>query len=131
MCAVAVSASIRESVTQVKLPDNLSEDMWPTLKQYILELNPAADDQTLYMCNYCKSSIRKNKLPPRCVLNGLETVPIPPELSKLDTLSSQLLQRAKCYQTVIRLGTYNTLLRYQSTIHSKLAREQCSFFHCH
>ena len=80
--------------------------MWPTLKQYILELNPAADDQTLYVCNYCKSSIRKNKLPPRCVLNGLETVPIPPELSKLDALSSQLIQRAKCYQTVIRLGTY-------------------------
>ena len=58
------------------------------------------------MCNYCKSIIRKNKLPPRCVLNGLETVPIQPELSKLDALSSQLIQRAKCYQTVIRLGTY-------------------------
>ena len=70
----------RKNVTRVKLSDNLSEDMWPTLKQYILDPNPAADDQTLYMCNYCKSSIRKNKLPPR-VLNGLETVPIPPELS--------------------------------------------------
>ena len=45
-------------------------------------------------------------MPPCCVFNGLETVPIPPELSKLDALSSQLIQRAKCYQTVIRLGTY-------------------------
>ena len=95
----------RKSDTSQAL-DNLSEDIWPTLKQYILELNPAAYDQTLYMCNYCKSSIRKNKLPPRCVLNGLEIVPIPPELSKLDALSSQLIQRAKCYQTVIRLGMY-------------------------
>ena len=40
MCAVAVSASIRESVTRVKLSDNLSEDMWPTLKQYILRGKP-------------------------------------------------------------------------------------------
>ena len=40
------------------------------------------------------------------VLNGLETVPIPPELAKLDALSSQIIQRAKCYQTVVRLGTY-------------------------
>ena len=45
-------------------------------------------------------------MPPHCVLNGLETVPIPPELAKLDALSRQLIQRAKCYQTVVRLGTY-------------------------
>ena len=38
MCAVAGSACIRESVTRVT--DNLSEDMWPTLKQYILEGKP-------------------------------------------------------------------------------------------
>ena len=102
----------RKSVTRVKLSENLSKDMWPTLKQYILELNPAADDQTLYIWNYCKSIIRKNILPPRCVLNGLETVPIPPELSKLDDLSSQ---RVKCYQTVIRLGTYTAkVLVYNS-----------------
>ena len=115
-----------KSVTRVKLSDNLSEDI--TLKQYILDLNPAADDQTLYMCNYCKSSIRKNKLPPRCILNGLETVPIPCELSKLDTLSSQLIQRDKCYQTVIRLGTCTAKVPVYNSL--KRVREQCSFFHC-
>ena len=76
------------------------------LKQYILDHNPTADQQTLYTCNYCKSGIKQNKLPPRCVLNGLETVPIPPELAKLDALSSQLIQRTKYYQTVVRLGMY-------------------------
>ena len=45
-------------------------------------------------------------MPPRCVLNGLETVPIPEELQKLDPLSKQLIQRAKAFQTVVRLGTY-------------------------
>ena len=81
-------------------------DVWPRLKQYILDHNPTADQQILYMCHYCKSGIKQNKLPPRCVLNGLETVPTPPELAKLDALSSQLIQRAKCYQTIVRLGTY-------------------------
>ena len=33
-------------------------------------------------------------------------VPIPPELADLDSLSRQLIQRAKCYQTIVRLGTY-------------------------
>ena len=42
----------------------------------------------------------------RCVLNGLETVPIPAELAKLDCLSRQFVQKAKAYQTVVRLGTY-------------------------
>ena len=45
-------------------------------------------------------------MPPRCVLNGLQTVPIPKELAVLDQLSRQLIQRAKCYQTIVRLGTY-------------------------
>ena len=45
-------------------------------------------------------------MPPWCVLNGLQTVPIPSELSKLDSLSTQLIQRAKSYQTIVRLGTY-------------------------
>ena len=49
---------------------------------------------------------KKDKLPSRCVLNGLETVLIPPELLRLDTLSAQQIHRAKCYQTVFRLGTY-------------------------
>ena len=96
----------KKSVTHVKFSDNLSRDVWPRLKEYILEHNPAANEQTLYVCNYCKTAINNNKLPPRCVLNGLETVPIPPELAKLDSISSQLIQRAKCYQTIIRLGTY-------------------------
>ena len=45
-------------------------------------------------------------MPPRCVLNGLKVVEVPNELSKLDCLSRQFIQRAKAYQTVVRLGTY-------------------------
>ena len=101
--------------------------MWPRLKQYILDHNHIAEQQTLYICNYCKSGIKQNKLPSRCVLNGLEIAPIPLELAKLDTLSSQLIQRAKCYQTVVRLGTYTTKV---PTYNSLKACKGTMFFPC-
>ena len=45
-------------------------------------------------------------MPSRCVLNGLQVVEIPAELSGLDCLSKQFIQRAKAYQTEISVGTY-------------------------
>ena len=45
-------------------------------------------------------------MPPRCILNGLITEPVPDELKGLDALSRQLIQRAKAFQMVVRLGTY-------------------------
>ena len=109
MCASVVNACIR-----------LSSNVWPRINYYVLGQNPnGGKDETLYMCNYCKSLI-KNMLLSRCVLNGLEIVPIPPELSRLDTLSAQLIQRAKCYQTVVRLGTYT----------AKVPAYNSSFFRC-
>ena len=80
--------------------------MWPRLKSFIFEQIPDVQRHILYMCNYCKPMIKENRLPPRCVLNGLQTVPVPTELAILDPLSRQLIQRAKCYQTIVRLGTY-------------------------
>ena len=51
----------------------------------------SADDAGTQMqtskCNYCKPFIKQDILPARCVLNGLQTVPIPPELAKLDCLN--------------------------------------------
>ena len=77
----------RKYVTKVKLSDKLGNAVWPRLKGFILGQCPNTNEVgTMYMCNYCKSSIKKNKLPPRCVLNGLEPIPIPVELAKLDAL---------------------------------------------
>ncbi len=67
----------RKSVTRVKFSDDLGSEVWPRLKSFILERSPDAAEHLLYMCNYCKPIIKTNKLPPRCVLNGLETVPTP------------------------------------------------------
>ena len=43
----------RKSVTK---SDNLSSNVWPRIKHYVLGQNPnAVKDETLYMCNYCKT----------------------------------------------------------------------------
>ena len=76
------------------------------LWQHIRVNNAAHDTDTFYICNYCKPRIFNDVVPARCVLNGLKTVPLPNELENLDPLSIQLIQCAKCYQTVIRLGAY-------------------------
>ena len=107
----------RKSVTKVKLPDKLGNAVWPRLKEFILGQCPNTNEVgTLYMCHYCKASFKINKLLPRCVLNGLEPVPIPLELVKLDALSAQLIQLAKCYQTVVRLSTYTGRVRIYNSL---------------
>ena len=97
----------RKNVSSIDLcGDTLTTDVWCRSKNFVLTRNPTAVNEQHYLCSYCKPSIRDNVLPIRCVLNGLETVPVPPELAELDALSTQLIQRAKCYQIVVRLGTY-------------------------
>ena len=39
----------RKFVTRVKLSDNLSSDVWPALKSFMLEHNPPTDDEVLFL----------------------------------------------------------------------------------
>ena len=80
----------RKSLTRVNLSDELSHDVRPQLKSYILEQTPDAGDHVLFMCKYCRHMIKQNKLPPRYVTNGLQVVPV----SKEDD-DPQLLGEAK------------------------------------
>ena len=48
----------RKSVTKVKLSDSLGSKVWPALKAFIVEQNPDANEQVLYMCNYCKALVK-------------------------------------------------------------------------
>ena len=105
----------RRNVTKVNFSNKMGNTVWPALKQFMLRDNKQAADETHFMCNYCKSGMKHDKMPPRCVLNGLEVIPIPEELKNLDCLSKQFIQRAKSYQTVVRLGTYtNKVPTYNS-----------------
>ena len=105
----------RKSVSVVSLSDDYKCNVWGELKAHVLKYQPTVADEVLYMCHYCKTRLRNGDMPACCFLNGLQTVPIPKELAKLDLLSRQLIQRAKCYQTIVRLGTYTGKVpRYNS-----------------
>ena len=79
VCCSCEQLHQRKSVTRVNISDNLGSEVWERLKSFILQQNPSACD--MFMCKYCKPLIRNNKLPARCVLNGLELDPVPPELA--------------------------------------------------
>ena len=91
----------RKSVSVVKFEHNLGTAVWPALKTFLLCEDSAAASKSFLMCHYCKRAIRKDNMPPHCVLNGLKVVEVPNELAKLDCLSRQFIQRAKAYQTVV------------------------------
>ena len=64
------------------------------------------DSTIYYVCTNCRPLLNENTLPSRCVLNGLYVEEIPKELLKLNALGRQLIQKAKPFQTIIRLGAY-------------------------
>ena len=78
-----------KSVTKVKFNKKLGKKVWYT---FMLKHNPNVCNDKLYMCKFCKPLIKKDILPSRCVLNALESVPVPDEL---DSLSRQIIQKAK------------------------------------
>ena len=97
----------RKNVTSMKKSDSkFVTSIWQQLKQYILELDSETEFDSLYVCYYCRPILNENKMPSRCILNGLITEPMPEELADLDALSRQLIQRAKAFQTIVRLGTH-------------------------
>uniref|UniRef100_A0A1X7TVM3 DUF6570 domain-containing protein n=1 Tax=Amphimedon queenslandica TaxID=400682 RepID=A0A1X7TVM3_AMPQE len=93
----------KKSVTEAK---NLDSDVWNIPLHYIRENDPTALNKVMYIGNHCKPIIRKNEVPARCMLNGLKCEPLPKELENLDPLRCQLIQRAQCFQTIVRLGTH-------------------------
>ena len=80
--------------------------VWQQLKKYILEQTNETEIDSLYVSQYCRPILNDNKVPSRCILNGLITEPMPAEVAKLDVLSRQLIQPAKAFQTIVMLGTY-------------------------
>ena len=70
VCCSCEQLHKRRNVSQVSFSDTeLGTDVWPRLKAFILERDETASKQVLFICNYCKQSIKIDKMPPRCVLN--------------------------------------------------------------
>ena len=98
----------RKNVTAFDFSESkkFTSSMWEVLRAYMYMSDPEAPNKTHYVCQYCRPILNRDQLPSRCVLNGLEVEPVPRELESLDPLSKQLIQKAKAFQAVYRLGTY-------------------------
>ena len=114
----------RKAVTSMRNSGHkFSSPMWQQLKLHIQQQNKDVNMDSLYICQYCRPCLNSNSMPSRCILNGLVTETIPGELAHLDALSKQLIQKAKAFQTVVRLGSitakvpiYNSLQACKGTM---------------
>ena len=97
-------------------------------KAHILQNNSGAALQTHYVCKYYQPVLNKDKMPSRCILNGLFTEPMPKELEALDPLSKQLIQRGKAFQAVVRLGTHTGKFPTYNSL--KACKGTGFFYHC-
>lgn len=61
------------------------------VKQYLLEKDTNVGTKTLYVCKHCREILNANNIPGWCVFK---------ELSNLNALECQFIQRPKCFQTV-------------------------------
>jgi len=58
-----------------------------------------------YICDYCERKFRNGILPAYCVLNNLFVHDVPDIIASLNTFEKILVQKAKAFQTVIKMGT--------------------------
>ena len=106
-CSSCERLLCRSNLTQYSAStEKFSSDVWVELKQYLARKDENFNTKTYYVCTYCRPLLNQNKLPARCVLNGLYVEEVPEELSNLNAIGKQLIQRAKPFQTIIRLKTY-------------------------
>ena len=104
-------------------------EAWKELEDFLTNQDPNFDSKQLLMCKHCKPIIRSNRIPARCVLNNLKSEPLPDELKGLDPFSCQLIQLAKCFQTVVRLGTYTAKVPIYNSL--KACKGTVFTFLCH
>lgn len=78
-----------------------SSPIWRDLMAHIKEHNINSE----YICDYCERKFRDGILPAYCVLNNLFVHDVPDLITSLNTFEKILIQRAKAFQTVVKMGT--------------------------
>ncbi|XP_014299180.2 uncharacterized protein LOC103578710 [Microplitis demolitor] len=103
-CISCQKLSFRKEVTDLsKLHNPISGEIWNDLIQFINEKDPTMNSN--FICNYCLKKIRSKTIPPTCLLNNMYVGTIPNEIVALNEYEKLLIQRAKSFQVVQRLGT--------------------------
>jgi len=87
-------------INKLKMEMN-TNSIWKDLMSHIKEHNINAE----YICDYCERKFRKGILPAYCVLNNLFVHDVPDVIASLNTFEKILIQRAKAFQTVVKMGT--------------------------
>jgi len=113
-------------VTHSSLKSTFENNAWCMLCAYWIVKHKASHNvdsdlySTLYICHYCKDSLNKSSIPARCALNGLNVDIIPDSLKDLNIFESMLLQKSKCFQTILRRGPVKHRLP-----HSEMLKSLC------
>ena len=91
----------KRSVSEVNKIIKINNPVWKDLIEYVKKQEIAEQ----YICNYCKEKFRKGLMPAYCILNNLFASNVPEVISSLNAFEKILIQRAKAFQTVVKMGT--------------------------
>ena len=62
------------------------------------------EDNSIQICNYCKTNFNRNIIPPRSKLNNMDPGNIPKEIAVLTPIELMFISTVKVFQTVVKLG---------------------------
>ncbi|XP_070517894.1 uncharacterized protein [Cardiocondyla obscurior] len=84
-----------------KIQTRRNNPIWNDLMAYIEKEKINSE----YICRYCDKKFRSGLLPPYYILNNLLANNVPECISSLNEFEKILIQRAKAFQTVVKMGT--------------------------
>ncbi|XP_077272806.1 uncharacterized protein LOC143903224 [Temnothorax americanus] len=102
VCASCERLCYKRSVSEInKLKTQLDIPIWRDLMAHLKKHNIIPQ----YICRYCAGKFHNGLMPAYCVLNDRFVRDTPEEISSLNTFEKIFIQRAKAFQTVVKMGT--------------------------
>lgn len=101
-CVSCEKLCYKKNVSEVrKITKKINNPVWKDLMAHVekQQINPQ------YICLYCKKKFCDNFTPAYCIFNNLFTDKVPEVISSLNAFEKILIQRAKAFQTVVKMGT--------------------------
>jgi len=106
--------SICRRKTSEKLKTPIEDDN-PTLIDILTE-NGHDISSPILLCSDCFNDFRLDKLPRYSILNNMFIDNVPKEISTLNFYEKLLIQKAKCFMTIIKLNSYGRNIHQMQAI---------------
>lgn len=101
VCVSCERFCYRRSVFEIsELKIEMDIPIWRVLMAYVKNQNINAK----YICRYCDDKFRDGLMPAYCVLNNLFVYEVLKIISSLNMYERILIQRAKSFQTIVKMG---------------------------